>query len=380
MAGNGFDALKRLRDAVDAGRPFQVAILDMQMPQLDGITLARLIRADPKIAETPMLMMSSAGQNGEALAALGIQDSLSKPVRQSHLHEALVRIVHRRTLRVQRPAPVRAAPNATQAPESRIRLRGHVLLVEDNAINQRVALSMLTRLGLTADVADDGRKALTAAARGRYDLILMDCQMPNMDGFEASAELRRREEQEGCPRTRIVALTANVMQGDRERCFAAGMDDYIPKPLKLERLADVLGQWMQTEPAVSEPCDPEGEDPDVIQLAVDPDALDNLKDLMGEDYERFLDLVLAKTEDLMKTLQEAVDGGDAGRLATAAHALKGSAGNLGATRLFELAGRLEQKGREGDSRDVAHLLEQAQCAQRKVSNDLRRLRTLESAK
>ena len=116
---------------------------------------------------------------------------------------------------------------------------------------------MLTRLGLTADVADDGRKALTAAAREHYDLILMDCQMPNMDGFEASAELRRREEQEGCPRTRIVALTANVMQGDRERCFASGMDDYIPKPRKLERLRNVLGQWMQTEPAVSERCDPE---------------------------------------------------------------------------------------------------------------------------
>ncbi len=239
---------------------------------------------------------------------------------------------------------------------------------------------MLTRLGLTADVADDGRKALTAAARGRYDLILMDCQMPNMDGFEASAELRRREEHEGRPRTRIVALTANVMQGDRERCFAAGMDDYIPKPLKLERLADVLGQWMQTEPAVSERCDPEGEDPDAIQLAVDPDALDNLKDLLGDDYERFLDLVLAKTEDLMKTLQEAVDGADAGRLATAAHALKGSAGNLGAIRLFELAGHLEQKGSEGDSRDVARLLEQAKCAQRKVSDDLRRLRAVESSK
>ncbi|QVL49628.1 MAG: response regulator [Thiocapsa sp.] len=378
MAGNGFRALKLLREAVDSGRPFEVAIIDMQMPQLDGITLARLIRADPKIAETPILMMSSAGQNGEALAAVGIHDSLSKPVRQSHLHDALVRIIHHRTRGTQRPAPAREAPDATPAPDSRIQLRGHVLLVEDNLINQRVALSMLTRLGLTADVAEDGCKALTAAARGRYDLILMDCQMPNMDGFEASAELRRREEQEGCPRTPIVALTANVMQGDRERCFAAGMDDYLPKPLKLERLRETLGRWMQAEPAVPERCLDEGEDLDAIQLAVDPDAMDTLKRLLGEDYAHYLDLVLAKTEDLMKTLQEAVDGRDAARLATAAHALKGSAGNLGASRLCELAGRLEQQGSESDLRDVARLLEQTQCAQQRVSDDLRRLRALES--
>jgi CheY-like chemotaxis protein/HPt (histidine-containing phosphotransfer) domain-containing protein len=378
LAGTGFEALKLLRDAVESERPFQVAILDMQMPQLDGITLARLIRADPKIAETPMLMMSSAGPNGEALAAVGIQDSLSKPVRQSHLHDALIRLVHHRARGAHRPAPAREVPDATRGPEPGTRFQGHVLLVEDNLINQRVALSMLARLGLTADVADDGRSALTAAAGRRYDLILMDCQMPNMDGFEASAELRRREEQEGCPRTPIVALTANVMQGDRERCFVAGMDDYIPKPLKLERLRDAIGQWLETGPEGPERCLGEEADRDTIQLAVDPDAMDNLKRLLGDDYPHFLDLVLSKTEDLMTTLQEAVEGGDAGRLAAAAHALKGSAGNLGANQLCELAGRLEQKGSEGDSRDVARLIEQTRCAQRKVSDDLRRLRALES--
>jgi PAS domain S-box-containing protein len=381
LAADGFQALKLLREAVEAARPFQVAILDMQMPQLDGITLARLVRADPTIAETQMLMISSAGQNGEALAALGIQYSLSKPIRQSHLHDALAQITHHPARSAERPMAERDAPVATQPSESEIRLRGHVLLVEDNVINQRVALSMLGRLGLTADVAEDGLKALTAVAQARYDLILMDCQMPNMDGFEASAELRRREEQDARGRTPVIALTANAMQGDRERCFAAGMDDYIPKPLRLERLRNVLGHWLQTGRAASEQLADAASvaDPDALQLAVDPDAMDNLKHLLGDDYPHFLDLVLGKTEDLMKTLREAVDGGDTATLATAAHALKGSAGTLGASLLCELAGRLEQKGSESDFRDLARLLEQTQCEQQRASDDLRRLRALESS-
>jgi two-component system sensor histidine kinase/response regulator len=376
MAGDGSRALKLLREAAAAGRPFEVAILDMQMPQLDGMTLARLIRADPGIAKTRMLMISSAGQTADALAEVGIRYSLSKPVRQSHLHDALTHIIHHPVGGADQPARGRGAT----PPDTEIRLQGHVLLVEDNQINQRVALSMLERLGLTADVAEDGRKALEAARRGRYDLILMDCQMPNMDGFEASAELRRREERDGCGRTLIVALTANAMQGDRERCVAAGMDDYIPKPLKLERLRRVLGHWLQREPAESEcfAADAGGEDPDALQLAVDPDAMDNLKNLLGEDYAHFLDLFFAKTHDLMKTLQEAVDVGNAASLATAAHTLKGSAANLGADKLFALAQRLEQKGSGGELQDVERLLEQTWCAHRRVSEDVRRLRALET--
>jgi CheY-like chemotaxis protein/HPt (histidine-containing phosphotransfer) domain-containing protein len=376
---DGFEALRLLRQGVQSGQPFAVVILDMQMPQIDGLTLARLIKADPSLSATELLMISSVGQSEAELSAAGVRFSLSKPIRQSNLHDALAQMVCTDATRGRSGLDAEASPETDPAPT----LSGRLLLVEDNQINQRVALSMLKRLGLDAEVADDGQQALALTQKGRYNLILMDCQMPNMDGFEASAELRRREQAESRPRTVIVALTANAMQGDRERCIAAGMDDYIPKPLKLERLRRCLERWLPPQ-AAHDPATGSSASADPLAdaltaLAVDPDAMDNLKDLLGEGYGRFLDLFADKTEELMRSVQLAVDARDGAALAAAAHALKGSAGNLGASELFTLAQRLEQRGRTVDFRDIERLIDHSWQAHRHVLADVARLRALEPA-
>ncbi|NEX18319.1 MAG: histidine kinase [Halochromatium sp.] len=380
---DGFDALRRLRQAVDAGHPFGVAILDMQMPQLDGLSLARLIKADPNLADTQLLMVSSGGPSASELSAAGVQFSLSKPIRQSHLQDTLAQLMHAGGGREQRGV----IPGARQETKAKLhrRFRGRLLLVEDNATNQRVALSMLARLGLSAEVAKDGEQALDAAERNPYDLILMDCQMPVMDGFEASRELRRREQTQespspAWPRPVIVALTANAMQGDRERCIAAGMDDYIAKPLKLEQLSRCLERWLEEAPAAAAvtsalDTDP-GTDP-LITLAVDPDAMNSLKELLEEGYGHFLDLFTQKTQELTTAVRQAVDARDAPALAAAAHALKGSAGNLGANELLMLAQRLEQKGQNADFRDIDQLVDETWDCHRHVLDDVARLRALE---
>ena len=373
-AADGLQALRLLREAAQAGRAFGIALLDVQMPQLDGLTLARLIKADPLIAATRLLVISSGGQADLDSASLGIEYVLSKPIRQSHLYDALLQLAQG-----DREDGTRAVAPAKQALRSALEapLHGHVLLAEDNRVNQRVAVSMLERLGLSVEVVDDGRRAVEAAFAGAYDLILMDCQMPEMDGFEASAEIRRREAAEPDSRHVIVALTANAMAGDREKCIAAGMDEYIPKPIKLERLRRCLAQWLGDGAASSTAAAVEIGDPPT-GLTVDTDAMDNLKDLLADGYVRFLDLYVAKTEELMKAMQDAVDRCDAGAVARAAHALKGSAGNLGAVELVELAQRLEQGGASGDLSGAERTLERAWTVHARVLDDVRRLRALEA--
>jgi signal transduction histidine kinase/CheY-like chemotaxis protein len=381
MARDGSEALRLLRDACDAGRPFEIAILDMQMPRLDGIALARRIRAEPALAPTRLLMISSAGQSIDALDAVGIEYSLSKPIRQSHLYDALAHLIAQeggdaRTRAAPR-APAMKSPSSAQEP----RLNGHVLLVEDNVINQRVALSMLERLGISADLAQDGHEALAAVGRTHYDLILMDCQMPQMDGFETSAELRRREARDGRPRTVIVALTANAMQGDRERCVAAGMDDYLPKPVKLAGLRDMLGHWLLPRPLDPVPItnEPVG-NPGWMALppTVDPDVIDGLRERLGDDYAQCLDLFFARTEELLEDLQEAAERAEAVSLARAAHALATSAGALGASALSELGRRLEQRAKAGDLRGIDDLLVRTRKARDDANAAFRRVDPLDA--
>ena len=226
------DALARLRQAAAAGQPFEVAILDMQMPDMDGLALARAIRADPAIAPIRLVLLSSAGQPAPE-AMPGIDLALNKPVRLALLRDALFQLVHGRT----------AEPVAQASPPPAGRLAGRILLAEDNLINQKVACGMLRKLGLTVEVADNGAAALDLIAAGSYDLVLMDVQMPVMDGFATTRALRERERQLGAPRLPVIAMTANAMAGDRELCLAAGMDDYLPKPVKLAELHRLLDHW-----------------------------------------------------------------------------------------------------------------------------------------
>jgi PAS domain S-box-containing protein len=227
---------------LQSGRvPYDLAILDVNMPGFDGLQLAERIRAQPRFDPLRLVMLSSIGHDlsGDRLVRLDVDGSLTKPVEQSQLYGVLARALD----------GARAeSSDAAEPPRFEQRFCGKVLLAEDNDVNRLVATSMLEAFGLAVDVACDGVEALEASARTRYDLVLMDCQMPEMDGFAATAVIRERESE--AERSVIVALTAHAMDGDRERCLAFGMDDYLSKPFSREDLARLLARWMPQGPSL----------------------------------------------------------------------------------------------------------------------------------
>ena len=221
--------------------PYELAVLDMQMPLMDGLTLAREIKKDPFIAAVRLVMLTSLGNdmNPAQLEAAGIVACLNKPVQQTRLLNRLVEVM-------QEPIVMRARQIAAsgrlpkqyrQVPEKK---EIKILLAEDNRINQMVSLKLLQNLGYSATLAINGAEVLKALDKAAFDLILMDCQMPEMDGYEATRQIRAGQ----WPQPRIVALTANAMQGDGELCLAAGMDDYLTKPIRIERLRAVIELWL----------------------------------------------------------------------------------------------------------------------------------------
>jgi CheY-like chemotaxis protein len=240
-AKSGEEALEMLRTAAASGRPYDIALVDMKMPGMSGADLARHVREEGALGRTQLILLTSMSSCDMASAqAMGFAAYLNKPVRRSELHWRIAGVLDG-TL-----APSPALPAPSLQPAAPVR----VLLVEDNRVNQEVGKAMLRKLGCEVDVAEDGRAGLDAVFAKHYDIVMMDCQMPNMDGFEATAAIRSREaelEVAGGPsaarRVPIIALTANAMKGDRERCLEAGMDDYLAKPFSKEQLETVLNRW-----------------------------------------------------------------------------------------------------------------------------------------
>jgi CheY-like chemotaxis protein len=233
---SGQEALTTLDWACAAGCPFPLAILDFQMPEMDGFSLAARIRAQTDLPYTRLFILTSAGQRGDAARCreTGIEVYLMKPVKQSALLEAIAHSLGRPAA----PPPLPLLTRHSLA-ESRPKLR--VLLAEDNAINRKLAIRLLEKCGHTVTVAIDGAEAVAAVRDGEFDLVLMDVQMPNMDGLEAAAAIRALER--GTARhIPIVAMTAHAMKGDQERCLAAGMDNYISKPIQPDHMMDVIAQ------------------------------------------------------------------------------------------------------------------------------------------
>ena len=237
-AADGATALRALAAAADAGRSFDLVLLDYQMPHMDGIELARRIRADSRFDAARLVMLTSLGRRGDAARAreVGIAGYLTKPVGSSLLFNTLATVVGREPTLTHAQIVTRHTCR-----EADVLGEALVLLVEDNPVNQTVASRMLAKLGYRSDVAGNGREALAALDRVTYDLILMDCQMPVMDGFAATAAVREHPNGGDVP---IVAMTANAMRGDRDRCLERGMDDYLPKPVKLRDLQAVLRRWL----------------------------------------------------------------------------------------------------------------------------------------
>ena len=336
---SGRDALNALSDAVNQGQPFRAILLDSNMPEMDGFAVAGAVQADARFAGTRLMMLTSSGRPGDAARCreLGISAYLTKPVRQADLFDAVSSLFGA----APRPAPM--LPAVTGAAR-----RARVLLAEDNVVNQRVAKSMLDRRGHEVTVVHNGAEALNAFAPGRFDVILMDVQMPVMGGFDATMAIRGREQREG-GHVRIIALTAHVLQRDRERCLAAGMDGYLAKPIdRLDLFAAVeLGEGdvapLYPESAVDEEL-PQFDERELMER-------------LGGDREILREVVAIfrhSTPDLVAEIQTAIEARDLTRLRGAAHTLKGAAGNLSAKRIAALATELETAALASDVALAAH--------------------------
>ncbi|HSB08356.1 MAG TPA: response regulator [Blastocatellia bacterium] len=351
-AENGRDALAILRQEAAAGDPYYMAILDMQMPEMDGLTLARSIKSDPAIAGTRLLMMTSLGRRDDAeIRSAGVEVCLTKPVKQSQLFDCVAALVAGAQVRKAKPQRAAAVPRLARRRRDAVR----VLLAEDNTVNQKVALRQLERLGYAADAVANGQEVLEALDRIRYDLVLMDCQMPELDGYEATKQIRLRE---GDSRhTTIIAMTANALEGDRERCLAAGMDDYLSKPIKQEALAATLERWIPSGDGASESAEPNSGG---AVRVIDESVMAELRALETAGKHGFLgrliDLFIEETPRRLASLQSAIDEASAEALAREAHALKGSCAHLGATRMSALCGILEDRGRAASTAGASTVL------------------------
>jgi len=391
-AENGRRALELLRGATASGDAYDLAVLDMMMPDMTGLELARAIRSEQELECVRIVLLSSFGGEIDAHAVdeACISAHLAKPIRRKELKECLLRVLGKLSGTHSIGSPKGAGPTRKVG-----QFRGRILLVEDNSVNQKVARSMLEYLGLTVDVSNNGAEAIEAVSRNMYDLILMDCQMPEMDGYSATMIIREKEVCQVEGRIPIIALTGHAMRGDSERCLAAGMDDYLSKPFSLSALLDVMKHWLPYESMPEAPpaaADREaavregsvkgeetqacktGNGMDAERSAPDEDLqrrLSSLESMDGEVLEclrsvleegqsdevpRIIQGYLDSSIDLMENLCRAIKAGDASLMKSAAHTLISSSGSLGAAKLAELCRELQNLGLADEPEKAVHLL------------------------
>ena len=352
-AASAAQALARLRAAVAAGTPFQVVLLDLEMPEMDGVTLARMIHREPEFEGVLLLLLSSAGMPDDpaAFGEAGLAGCLSKPIRARELRHCLVALWQGQPATA---GPAAVAAPGKPAPGAASHRSARLLLAEDNPTNQLVALGMLEKAGYHADVVSTGLEAVEALARMTYDAVLMDVQMPEMDGYEATRRIRRREAKNG-GHVRIIAMTANAMKGDREKCLEAGMDDYVVKPVHFGELVNALERQLPVGGTANAAGD--GHTPNA-RTQVPAFTPGILKECFGEDLatiDRILDVFLKDAPVKIESLRQSADAGDIDRLRQDAHTLKGASASVGCKRLHSLAREIELSAREADS-TVAHAL------------------------
>jgi signal transduction histidine kinase/DNA-binding response OmpR family regulator len=354
MAADGPSALEEVRRTAGRGEAFDLVLLDMVMPGMSGLEVARAIRSEPGMQAATLVVLTSVGAvlTAEEQSKLGISAQLTKPLRRQELRRAL--------LIAAGASPSRATSEAERPSERRSDLPlpdAEILLAEDNEVNQEVAIAMLEDLGCRVHAVSNGRLAVESAARRRFDLVLMDCQLPEVDGFEATARIRAWERDAmagggGRGRLPIVALTAHAMQGDRERCLAAGMDDHLTKPFSREQLGVVIARWVSRSStpietgAPAEEPEPSGERGDPV---LDPAALDQIAALSGAPESGLLARVIAtylnSSVPLGAELREAWQRADAAAIGRTAHRLRSSSAQLGAVRVARICGAIESEAR-----------------------------------
>jgi PAS domain S-box-containing protein len=354
-AVDGPMALQALYKAHEDNEPFQVALLDMQMPGMDGVTLARVIKSDEKLKNTCLIMLSSMGQwsASEQLERSYFEAYLTKPVRQSSLFDKLSSILSMKTEKQRSHSPLTMDLNSKQGINN-----VRVLLAEDNIVNQKVAQSMLKKLGFRTDTVANGTEALKALETLPYDLVLMDVQMPEMDGMEATKLIRQPGSAVLNREIPIIAMTAHAMIGDRERFIEAGMDDYISKPVSLKSLMELLDKWLtMIQKDVREDSSSAGatETP-AKPLVFDREAL----------FERIMDdkelarsliaIFLKQVPEQIRELRENVDKREMKNILWCAHKIKGTSANLGGMVLSSLASEMEQAAMQGEYNKITTIM------------------------
>ncbi len=412
---NTHDCLPILQNAMASGHPFDVAIVDRGMSKVDGLKLGQLIKQHPDVAQTKLLLLTSIGQRGEAATAheAGFAGYLTKPIHKLQLHDGLATVMG--YCFTENPKQARPLVTRHTLKETQRRSRDKILVADDHAINQQLIVLLLERLGYGSDVVSTGREAIQAVATESYALVLMDCQMPEMDGFAATRKIReaevvRREalgEKDETHKTQspdalpltpndalripIVALTANAMPGDREKCLAAGMDDYLTKPIRPEELALVLERWLPEYPATTHqdsllekdhPIDRAEEqnttsandlgDQEIeTPSPIDSSRLQEWQELGGTEFvSRMAEQFVTDATNCTQAITQALDQQDVNELAEAAHGLKGICANIGATQLHQIAINIEQALRAGEKVDSEETTKSLEIALAQITNHL----------
>ena len=339
-AVDGPQALEQLRRAVAEGDPFRIALVDMQMPGMDGSTLGQKIKADPDLGDTLLVLLTSVGQRGEAarFREVGFSAYMTKPVKVSQLYDCLATVLGVATVGSEHPErPIITRHTLMEDRKKRIR----ILVAEDNVVNQKVALRILEKLGYRGDAVANGEEAIRALEKIPYDLVLMDVQMPEMNGFEATRMIR--DPSSGVLRhdILIVAMTAHALKGDRERCLEAGMDDYVSKPVTALGLGEILDRHLEGA-AASGSIVPESN----LTQSV-PVSIEQIREVADGDTEferELIETFLTDSEEQIQLLEVAVREKDADEVRVRAHTIKGSSANAGAKRVQEVACEMERIG------------------------------------
>jgi len=351
LASSGSEALQAMKDAVMEGKPYSIALLDMQMPEMDGAQLATLVRDNEKLASTRLVLLTSQGLRGDAkkMKALGFDGYLSKPVDESGLYNALLQVAGIADTDRNKYLVTRYTSDKATQYEKRI------LIVEDNVINQEVSRGLLEQFGLRVDVVSNGQEAISVLEEVEYDLVFMDCQMPVMDGYEATSAIRSRKSKVINHKTPIIAMTANAMAADRERCKESGMDDFIPKPVDFERMQEVLQQWLpKSNEVVAEQEVVTENYRQNTKINKDERQIEQVFDysivseLLAGDEELILKVVSTFLEETPRQIRELKAAGAEGNVKNAialAHKIKGSSVSVGAVLLGPLAAELELAGK-----------------------------------
>jgi two-component system, sensor histidine kinase and response regulator len=370
----GYEAVEKLLAAVQSGDPYRMVLLDMQMPEMDGEQTLRAIKADPRIRDVEVIILTSMGQRGDAgrLESMGCAGYLVKPVKQSQLYEAIVTVLGRKP---QKSLQAALVTRHTLSEKKRQSVR--ILLAEDNPINTKLGVILLQKAGFSVDVVENGIQALEAVRKQHYNVVLMDVQMPEMDGLEATRLIRMQEKKgEHIP---IIALTAHAMQGDRELCLDAGMDDYLSKPLQPQDVIATLERWssdevvatidqMQNEPPVAVEDDNLAPAPPIDQAAAMPrfgGDNDFFKELLGE--------FVGQLKERSGQMREALQANDTAEMARLAHNLKGAAANFSAGVLSSTAKELETQARDGNLSNAPGLILEIEAEIPRVADFLNHL-------